>query len=65
MSLCACAEHGNFLARLKFRAAEDDTWTVNRILYKADAEMEKFYSTKAHPPRRSRSRRKRKKAVQS
>ncbi len=65
MSLCTCAEHGNFLARLKFRAAEDDTWTVNRILYKADAEMEKFYSEKAHPPRRGRSRRKRKKAVQS
>jgi len=60
MSICSCRAHGNYLVRLKFRTAEDDTWTVNRIMYKADSQMEKFYSEKAHPPRRRRSRRKKK-----
>lgn len=63
MSICECKAHDKYLVRLKFRVAEDDTWTVNRIMYKADAEMEKFYSAKAHPPRRHRQRRKKKRIV--
>ncbi|MGI5984679.1 MAG: exonuclease domain-containing protein [Clostridiales bacterium] len=63
MSLCSCKTHGNLLVRLKFRTAEDETWTVNRIMYKANSEMEEFYKDKAHPPRRRRSRSKKKRAV--
>jgi hypothetical protein len=29
--------------------AEDDTWTVNRIIYKADERMRQYYKSKAHP----------------
>jgi hypothetical protein len=65
MTLCACQEHGNFLVRLKLRAAEDDSWTVNRIMYRADAEMEKFYAAKAHPQGRRGRRRKKKHPLQS
>ena len=65
MTICECGEHEKFLIRLKFRTAEDDTWTVNRIMYKADTEMEAFYSTKAHPTRRRRSHRKKNRALQS
>lgn len=56
MSLCSCKKHGNFLVRVKFRTAEDDSLTANRIIYKADAKMEEFYKSKAHPPKRRRSR---------
>jgi len=65
MTICECRAHGKFLVRLKFRSAEDDTWTVNRIMYKADSEMEEFYSTKAHPTRHRRPHRKNKRAVPS
>ncbi|MEG2382263.1 MAG: 3'-5' exonuclease [Oscillospiraceae bacterium] len=60
MSLCSCKKHGSFLVRIKFREAEDTTWTVNRIIYKADTSMEEFYKNKAHPPRRSRTHSKKK-----
>ena len=63
MTLCSCRAHGSFLVRLKFRYLEDDTWTVNRIMYTADPEMIEFYSEKAHPTRRRRSRSKKKSAV--
>jgi len=63
MTLCECRVHGKFLVRLKFRSAEDDTWTVNRIMYKADEEMEEYYSSKAHPSRHRRAHRKNKKIV--
>ena len=63
MTLCSCRAHGNFLVRLKFRYLEDDTWTVNRIMYTADPEMIEFYTEKAHPTRRRRSRSKKKSAV--
>lgn len=65
MSLGSCKTDGDFLVRLKFKSAEDDTWTVNRIMYKADGEMVEFYKSKAHPPRRRRSRGKKKKAAAS
>ena len=58
MTLCACQEHGKYLLRLKFRKAENDSWAVNRILYRADEEMEKFYKDKStQSRRRGRSRR--------
>lgn len=60
MSICSCKKHGSFLIRMKFRAAEDDTITVNRIVYKADRDMEEFYNEKAHPANRRRTRRKKK-----
>ena len=63
MTLCECRADGKFLVRLKFRTAEDDTWTVNRIMYKADSEMEEFYSEKAHPSRHRRPHRKKKRTV--
>ncbi|MGI5979324.1 MAG: exonuclease domain-containing protein [Oscillospiraceae bacterium] len=65
MSLGKCTCDGSFLIRLKFKSAEDGTWTVNRIMYKADSEMEEFYKSKAHPPRRRRSRSKKKKAAEA
>ena len=52
MALGECAEHGKYLIRLKFRKNEDDSWAVNRIIYKADEEMEKFYRDKAAQSRR-------------
>ena len=59
MSLCSCKEHGKFLVRIKFRCDEDDTWVVNRIIYKADEKMEAYYTSKSHPDsRRKRHRRK-------
>ncbi len=61
MSLCSCKAHGKFLVRIRFRSSQDDTWTVNRIIYKADEKMEAFYKSKAHPEtHRKRHRRKKK-----
>lgn len=62
MALASCPEHGKFLLRLKFRKAENEEWAANRILYRADEELEKFYRDKAAQSRRrgrshSRSRR--------
>lgn len=58
MALCSCVKDGDFLMRIKFRTAEDDTWTVNRIIYKADERMRQYYKSKAHPEGRKRRRRK-------
>ena len=52
MTLGTCAEHAKFLVRLKFRKTENETWSVNRILYRADDEMERFYRDKATQSRR-------------
>lgn len=62
MSLCTCKAHGNFLIRIRFRSTEEDTWCVNRIIYKADDKMEEFYQSKAHPEGRRRKRGRRKKS---
>ena len=61
MTRAQCPDCGKFLVRLKFRRCEDETWSVNRIIYRADDDILKFYKTKASAPKR-RSRRKRKKA---
>ncbi|MBO6004790.1 MAG: exonuclease domain-containing protein, partial [Verrucomicrobia bacterium] len=52
MSLGTCADHGKYLVRLKFRKTENETWSVNRILYRADDEMVKFYREKSTQSRR-------------
>jgi predicted RNA-binding Zn-ribbon protein involved in translation (DUF1610 family) len=66
MNLAACAEHGKFLVRLKFRKTEDNSWCVNRIVYRADKEMELFYREKSNQSRRrGRSRRRKKRAAES
>ncbi len=46
MCLATCAEHGDFLLRMKFRKAEDGSWAVNRIIYRADDNMKIFYKDK-------------------
>ena len=61
MSLGSCEEHGKYLVRLKFRKNDDESWSANRILYRADEEMEKFYRDKsAQSRRRGRGRRSKK-----
>ena len=52
MTLGSCQEHGKFLIRLKFRKTETETWAVNRIVYRADESMEKYYRDKSTQSRR-------------
>ena len=53
MSIYACEEDGPYLVRAKFRKhAEDNTWSANRLVYKADEEAVEFYHTKAAQSRR-------------
>lgn len=65
MTLAACPEHGSFLIRLKLRCTEDETWNANRIIYKADAEKEKYYRIKSASKRRTGRKREKKPAVHS
>ena len=53
MSIYSCEEDGPFLARVKFRKhTEDNSWSVNKLLYKADEAAVYFYHTKAAQSRR-------------
>lgn len=52
MSLAECPEHGKMLLRLKFRRAEDGTYSATQLLYTADENLERFYIKKAAQPRR-------------
>ena len=53
MSIYSCEEDGPFLARVKFRKhAEDNIWTANKLLYKADDAAVEFYHIKASQARR-------------
>lgn len=61
MSLCSCREHGAYLIRIRFRTTEEDTLTVNRIIYKADEEMQSFYNSKLRHEGRRRKRGRRRK----
>lgn len=61
MTLAKCLEHGEFLVRVKLKRTEEETWTVNRILYQADERMAEFYRAKCSQ-RRKRPRRRRKRA---
>ena len=59
MTIAQCPEHGPYLARLKFRSAEDGAWSANRIMYQADDSMTALYRSKAaNRKRRGRRRRK-------
>ena len=63
MSLASCAEHGDYLVRLKLRSSEEEDWIANRILYAADEHMVAYYKAKSlQSHRRSRQRRKNKRA---
>ena len=53
MSIYASEEDGPYLVRVKFRKhAEDNTWTANKLVYKADEDAVEFYHTKAAQSRR-------------
>ena len=53
MNIYSCEEDGPFLVRVKFRKhTEDNTWTANRLVYKADEAAVDFYHTKAAQSRR-------------
>ena len=52
MTLCTCTEHGKYLVRAKFRKTEQNDWTVNRLVYEADEDMQGFYKNKAAQARR-------------
>ena len=52
MNVFTCPDCASFLMRLKFRRHEDNTWSANRLVYKADDEMLDFYRTKAALSRR-------------
>lgn len=57
MTLAECPEHGKYLARLKLRSAEDETWTANRIIYPADESVVESYNEKLKRGRRRRGKR--------
>ena len=53
MNLFSCAEHGDYLVRVRFRKnAEDGSWGANRLVYEADEGMKEFYKTKSTQARR-------------
>ena len=59
MCLATCPEHGAHLVRVKLKQADDETWSVNRILYDPDEAMTAYYHAKAKQ-RRKRTRRRKK-----
>lgn len=61
MNLFTCAEHGKFLARLKFKKSEVGLWQASRLIYVADEGMEAFYRSKAAQSKRRGRRNRRKK----
>lgn len=53
MNVYSCAEHGNYLVRVKFRkASEGNSWDVNKLVYLATGEMMDFYKRKSTQARR-------------
>ncbi|MBQ7144493.1 MAG: exonuclease domain-containing protein [Oscillospiraceae bacterium] len=58
MTVGACETHGSYLVRVKLKLTEEETWTVNRILYEADEGMLEFYQHKSVQSRRRNRRRK-------
>lgn len=66
MTMASCPEHGKYLLRLRFRKSEEGSWSVNRIVYQADKEMEDYYRVKAaQSRRRGRKRRHRRRGAKS
>lgn len=43
---------GKLLVRLKFRKADDCTWSATRLTYQATDSMESYYKAKAAQPRK-------------
>lgn len=53
MNIFTCPEHGDFLVRLNFRRVPDSaSWLVNKLVYKADEQMQDFYKAKSAQSRR-------------
>ena len=53
MNLFSCPEHGQYLARARFRKNKDsNTWTANKLVYQADEAMLDFYKAKSNQSRR-------------
>ena len=68
MALGECPTAGKLLVRLKFRKADDCTWSATRLTYQATDSMESYYKAKAAQPRkrgRGKSRRRPAKTAQS
>ena len=65
MSLATCSEHGDFLARVKLKYTDEETWNANRILYRADESLSAFYRKKAVQRRKRTHRRRRPSAGES
>lgn len=57
MSVAECPEHGVYLIRLKLRHSQDDCWSANRLVYKADKDMQELYRSKALQSRKRKKRR--------
>ena len=53
MNLFSCPEHGQYLARVKFRRDQDhNSWVANKLIYEADGAMQEFYKSKSTQARR-------------
>ena len=53
MNIFPCAEHGSYLARVRFKKNSDaNTWSVGKLVYEADSDMVDFYKAKAAQARR-------------
>lgn len=53
MNIFACEDDGAFLVRARFHKNQDDnTWTANKLVYRAEESMIEFYRTKAAQTRR-------------
>lgn len=64
MNLAECPECGKLLLRIRFKHQEDGTYSAACLAYKADENMQAYYTAKASQPR-SRGRRRRKKKAQT
>ena len=58
MTLSRCEEHGAFLLRLRFKREGERALLLNRLVYEADEEMQRFYHDKEQKKHRVRSKRK-------
>lgn len=64
MNLAECPNCGKLLLRIRFKHQEDGTYSAACLAYKADENMQAYYTAKASQPR-SRGRRRRKKKAQT
>ena len=53
MNLFTCEDDGAFLSRVRFRKdSVNGSWTANKLVYKADSDMQDFYKSKSAQSRR-------------